>query len=172
MTIAQLAHSRYLDRCNLWAMMKRCVAAIASPPSCFAFASACMSHQWFILWFLYEKLIVIINLSQSTCRYVASARDSNRRTRMDDSQVVNADGAPPLWARLPLDILQSVSVNLHESDQAAARLTCSAWRVGISFGVTRLRPRTVPNAGGQRMIHACRFVHVIACHDNNLKTCV
>ncbi len=122
------------------------------------FASACMSHQWFILSFLHEKeekRIVNISLSQSTCRYVASARDSNRRTRMDDSQVVNADGAPPLWARLPLDILQSVSVNLHESDQAAARLTCTAWRVGISFGVTRLRPRTVPNAGGQRMIHAC-----------------
>lgn len=51
------------------------------------------------------------------------------------------------WGKLPLDILESVGKLLSGIDQAAARLTCAAWRTGISFGVTLLRPRTVPNAG-------------------------
>jgi hypothetical protein len=63
---------------------------------------------------------------------------------------VGADEPRPTheWGKLPFDILENVGRLLsHSGDLAAARLTCSAWRTGISFGVTRLRPRTVPNAG-------------------------
>jgi hypothetical protein len=69
-----------------------------------------------------------------------------------------ADEAHPTqeWGKLPFDILENVGRLLSSSgDLAAARLTCSAWRTGISFGVTHLRPRTVPNAG--IALQTCRF---------------
>jgi hypothetical protein len=59
----------------------------------------------------------------------------------------NEQGPTHEWGKLPFDILESVGRLLSSADLAAARLTCSAWRTGVSFGVTHLRPRTVPNAG-------------------------
>lgn len=51
------------------------------------------------------------------------------------------------WNSLPRDILQTIGTLLNGRDLREARLACSTWRQGISWGVQYLRPRTVPNAG-------------------------
>jgi hypothetical protein len=66
---------------------------------------------------------------------------------MSDGDIGSYEQRLHEWGRLPFDILESVGRLLRSADLAAARLTCSAWRTGVSFGVTHLRPRTVPNAG-------------------------
>lgn len=43
------------------------------------------------------------------------------------------------WANAPLDVLERIGGLLTPDAVAAGRLTCSAWRTGLSAGVTSLR---------------------------------
>lgn len=80
---------------------------------------------------------------------------------MSDEGHVDADVPIHEWGKLPFDILENVGRLLSASNQAAARLTCTAWRTGISFGVMRLRPRTVPNAGSHHATHRVKTRELI-----------
>ena len=44
------------------------------------------------------------------------------------------------WAAAPHDILEHVGSLLSPEAVAAGRLACAAWRIGLSAGVTSLRP--------------------------------